>query len=94
MDCLARSAACRGTVGHRTYSCKLLQPEREQGIGKELVDSALVALEINPEDPFYTRGLMPRNVLPVLPAISGEAYFIYRDDAGGILTDLIARVVQ
>ena len=45
-----------GTVPHRTWHCQAIHWDRVQGISDDLVQEARVALEAEPNHPFWCRG--------------------------------------
>lgn len=88
-DCKACRGLHRGTTGHRTWSCKTLQPMREQGIHSEHVSAPREALAVDPNHPFWTRCLLPLSALPAVPPVGSDDLHYFRNGGGGILTGII-----
>ena len=75
-----------GTLDHRNWTCKCLQPEREQCIPPELLAEARAALTEEPDHAFWSRGLMPIKWLPQIPAVEAEKQCWIRDVSEGCFT--------
>ena len=84
--CQACSGINRGTVQHRTWERRAMNRERGQGISKKIVDEARAALATEPERPLWSRGPMPRTMLPTLTPIAPGGMHWHRNGAGGIFT--------
>ena len=55
-----------GTVPHRTWHCKAIHWDRVQCINDDLVQEAKMALEAEPNHPFWCQGLMPRTYMTTI----------------------------
>lgn len=81
--------ACKraaGTVGHRAWCCPQHAERRRQGTKPELVAGAVVALEVEPYHPLWTRALMQRSELPAIQAVGPETSYTYRGEHGTTVT--------
>ena len=87
-DCKACNCLHRGSMSHRTWSCRTLDPMREQGISSELVKEAQETLQTEPQHPLWNRCLIPLSSLPALPALGGDTFHWYRNDGGGVFTGM------
>ena len=56
---------CPGTLHHRLWCCPLLRQEREAAVDGEIIQAARASPT---NDLLFTRALMPRDALPVIPS--------------------------
>lgn len=85
-QCTACSGMHKRTLCHRHWECKVISPEREQGIAKEILAEALEALRQDSAHPLWTRGLLSLDQLPKPPPVGSDVMRFYRGADVGTLS--------
>lgn len=75
-----------GTVIHRTWFCRCLKLEREQGVSSDLVAEAQATLAVEPNHAFWSRGLVPASWMPKIAPVGDEKQVWARNVTDGCVT--------
>ena len=73
----------RGTIKHRVYLCPLLEPWRRQALSEEVLAMAKAAED---DHPLWCRGLLPRGMLPLVPAFAPRRQVVWTRRGDGTQT--------
>eukprot|EP00959_Pyramimonas_sp_CCMP1952_P119903 2507058-Pyramimonas_sp.AAC.1 len=77
----------KGTLHHRLWFCPRLEEARTRAVDPDIVEEARRA---DPADLFFTRGLLPRDCLPVVPP--PHLHEIWRYAYGGGQQDITGEI--